>query len=397
MAGKISLMDPAGPLLGAELFEVVQGGVNKRVASSDLGGGFSTATKTLYVSAAGDDENDGLTSATPFATWAKLHSALPDVIRHAYVIRVVGNLPEAIYIEGKRAVYGRDDWRITVIGDSENAANHQVSAIYASGADHVSFNYLQPNGEAKVQQSNGVRFHFCQFRNAGAQGVRYNYSTGAVQNCDFGASVNEDGIFAFNSMVWSDNNTGACTRYGLLAHGGYIGKYRAQPTGGVENNLQSQGGSIVGSHGARITSAAGWTQSIPDNTFTDVDFLSTGVAVFDEDGWWSSAAPSKLIVPANAGGLYVLSGGCRWAGSPTTGRERYLSIRAGNAGATVEVASDQLYPAVNETNVMTVSTGPVRLSPGQEIMLRVRQKTGAALNLTYADQSAPVLSAHRVG
>jgi hypothetical protein len=51
---------------------------------------------------------------------------------------------------------------------------------------------------------------------------------------------------------------------------------------------------------------------------------------------------------------------------------------------------------VNETNVQSISSGPVVLAPGDHILVRVRQKSSASLSLTYANNSAPVIAVHRV-
>lgn len=358
--------------------------------------GASTESVTLYVSAAGSDANDGLSAGAPFQTWAKVHDTIPDLMRHAYEVRIIGSLAEPIYVEGKRAVYGRDDWRLTIGGDTDVAADHAVTACYVSGSTHVSVNYLQINGETRVLQSAGVRFHFCKPRNTGGNAIRYNYSTGAVQDCDFGSGVNLAAIYSFVSTVWSSRNSGSCTGPALVTAGGVITCGEEQPTGTPTPVHHHEGGVIAGSPGARVIGPSGWTQSITSGTFTDVNFGSSAVAVYDPDGWWSSAAPARLTVPPNGGGLYVISASIRWSSGGTVSRERYISVRSGPSGATVERASSQMYPAVSEAHVQAITSGPVMLTPGNHIEVRVRQKSGSTLSLTYADQSSPVIAVHRV-
>lgn len=267
----------------------------------------AVASVTYYVDAAsGSDNNSGLSSGAAFQTFAKAHSMIPDVMRQEYNIRIIGDLGDTVYVEGKVAAYARDDLRLHVRGNTDTATDHEVDAVYVSGSSHVSVDYLHILGEAKVIQSVGIRFHHDKFSRPAADvdaALRFNYSFGALQDCDFGSGVVYDCLDSFVSNVWADNNTGTGTHYGLLSRGGLVGVHRTFPTG-TSGNLAEQGGTIKHTPTPHVSLSKSSTQTLTAATLTAITFDGE---VEDTHGF-HTGSDSAATVPAGLGGLYLVTG-----------------------------------------------------------------------------------------
>lgn len=206
---------------------------------------------TYYIDAVnGNDNNDGLSSATAFKTWGKVQTLIPRFIGgRGIVIRIIGNLPKKIVLENILA-YGRDAHRIRIMGDSSNADNHTVNGVglYSIvGGQHygIGLNFLTINGACEIYGCKGVRIANCKPRNNSGSGVDFIGSTGIVDSCDFGDSIVQNCIFSQWSLVASINNIGKGTQNGLRAYyTGVIGKSGTQPTGAVADEGVLAGGEI---------------------------------------------------------------------------------------------------------------------------------------------------------
>lgn len=85
----------------------------------------TTANLTYYISTTGNDDNNGLTVDTPFATIAKALSLIPPIVDHVVTINLAdGNYDENVEIEG---FYGIGN--INLIGNDETPANVTITTL----------------------------------------------------------------------------------------------------------------------------------------------------------------------------------------------------------------------------------------------------------------------------
>ena len=215
----------------------------------------SAANKTYYIDAvSGSDDNDGLSAATAFKTWAKTETLIPIFIRHSLEIRIIGNLPEVIKLRGRVSASSVVGHRLTIRGNTDVASSHVVNGIEINsvlgtdpgGYTGLDVKHLQINGPVIFAGCVGVTFESCNPRNPGGIGIAIRSCVGIrAISCAFGTNVVQDGLGAINSRVLSRNNIGNCTRYGLLASEvATIGKGGTQPTGTTANEYISEGGVI---------------------------------------------------------------------------------------------------------------------------------------------------------
>jgi hypothetical protein len=208
----------------------------------------STESKTYYIDATnGSDNNDGLTPATAFKTWAKAASMIPRFLFHPYTIVIIGNLPEDINLYNRFMVYSLS---LLIKGNTTTPSNQQVNSIVFKSIlggwnDALKVQYLRINGQVLLGGCMGTTIDTCEPRYSGNIGININNSNVQVSNCDFGANVVQDAIVASFSCVYSVNNSGSATRYGLFSTGAStIGKNGTQPTGGTANEQVINGGVI---------------------------------------------------------------------------------------------------------------------------------------------------------
>src|SRR5690606_3377706 len=92
----------------------------------------------------------------------------------------------------------------------------------------------------------GVDIGDCEPRNFGSVGIQIGHSHVRSGGCDFGTDIVRDAIVvAAVSRVFSRDNVGNATRYGLSAgEGSTIFKYGSQPTGTSANEYIYQAGEI---------------------------------------------------------------------------------------------------------------------------------------------------------
>ena len=212
----------------------------------------STENKTYYLDAVnGNDNNDGKSQATAFKTWAKVLSLIPRIGHHTFVIRIIGNLPEPITLEQHIHVGSNT---LMIIGDTENAANHIISGISrvrsVMGGHYqgISLRHLTFSGTVSIYSAVGVYIGSCRTVNVGDdRAIMAGWGSNVlISNHDFGTNQCRDCISCeAMSVVFSDNNIGNGTRYGLYAvNASIIGKSGTQPTGTIANEITSSGGEI---------------------------------------------------------------------------------------------------------------------------------------------------------
>lgn len=203
----------------------------------------TTANATYYVDeTTGSDADDGLTAATAKASWAGVMALIPQVVDHAIVIEVVGNLTVRPEVAGR--IGGGS---ITVYGNSRVAANHSAPGMFIEDcALPVSFHFMKFTSTAHIHGSTYGSIRDCQPQAVGDVGVVVIRSFGYVRDCNFGAGIVTDCIQADLAQVTSWTNSGSGTRYGLYANNtGYIGKTGGQPTGAVLNEADINGSTIT--------------------------------------------------------------------------------------------------------------------------------------------------------
>lgn len=210
-------------------------------------GMLTTGPLTLYLDqAAGNDANDGLTAGTARASWAGIEQLLPRFLLHGVTVNIVGGYTGTITVYGRFAGNGA----LTIQGSTGVAANHVVNAMRVRAcvfsADVLIIQHLQLSTELLVTGVIGFSLRSLRLRNPAGTGVRVNGSMGTIDSCDFGAAVVQDCIEAsYAGTIYTNNNSGSGTRYGLRAtRGATIAKSGTQPTGATANENSSGGGVI---------------------------------------------------------------------------------------------------------------------------------------------------------
>jgi len=175
----------------------------------------TTRHVTYYIDEVnGDDDNDGLTPGTAFKTWAKTESMIPLICFHRVTIRIIDNLNETISISNR---FCKSLNRITVRGDTTTPGDHQINGIRAYTGMGIRFQYLRINGPVILRDGVNIDIRNCEPRNPGGNGIEAHHGIYYIAANDFGNDVVEDAIYAINSRVFSANNIGNATRYGLCA------------------------------------------------------------------------------------------------------------------------------------------------------------------------------------
>ncbi|HHW03422.1 MAG TPA: hypothetical protein GXX35_11560 [Thermoanaerobacterales bacterium] len=207
----------------------------------------STGSKTYYIDAVnGNDNNDGLTPQTAFKTWVKAEKMIPRFLYHTYTIKIIGNLPEAITLYN-RILYGNF---LIIAGNTTTPSNQQINGLYIKGviagwSNGVLVQYLRINGAVQIAGCLGVKLLSCEPQNLGGIGVTVISAIVQVESCNFGTNIVQDAISAGLAVVFSANNSGTATRYGLSSGSvSTIGKLGTQPTGTTANEFIDSGGVI---------------------------------------------------------------------------------------------------------------------------------------------------------
>ncbi len=116
--------------------------------------------------------------------------------------------------------------------------------------------------------------------------------------------------------------------------------------------------------------------SIPNSTQTNISW--SGV-VYDTDGIWSAANPTRLTPPAWARKIRITAAVTFVANG--TGTRQILSRINNGAGYAGEMSSSGPASAGSQVVILSGSTGIVDVTPGDYHEIRVFQTSGAALSL----------------
>lgn len=137
--------------------------------------------------------------------------------------------------------------------------------------------------------------------------------------------------------------------------------------------------------------ARGTVQAVAHNTLTVISFSA---ATFDSAAFWTSAAPTRLTVPAGLGGLYLCGLAVTFA-NVTGGARRAAAIRRN--GGTVIAAAEQVPPVSTAGYPQVATTTIYRLAAGDFLDSYAFQDSGGAIDLTANADYAPVLWLARLG
>lgn len=237
-----------------ELIDTLESSFNAHLADTTQAHGLggiplvSTGDKTYYIDAInGNDNNNGLSQQTAFKTWAKVEKLIPRIINHAYRIVIIGNINESIRLYNK--IIG--DGSLTIEGYTTNPQNQQINGVIRIGSilggwyNRVTIRYFKINGQINIGGTIGVFISNCEPQNPGGAAIQTSASIVAIQNCNFGTNIVQTAILGNLSIIFSTNNSGNATQYGLQASSGtIIAKNGTQPTGTTANEYITHGGEI---------------------------------------------------------------------------------------------------------------------------------------------------------
>lgn len=123
--------------------------------------------------------------------------------------------------------------------------------------------------------------------------------------------------------------------------------------------------------------------SVPNNTDTAVAWVDSPA----DPPWW--AAGSTITIPKTA--IYLISAQCQWA-TNDTGQRRCEIRRLTPSSITYALDAREAFGIATDLWTYQVVTTMTRATAGTTLELRVRQNSGAALNMFAAKISIAELS-----
>jgi hypothetical protein len=146
-------------------------------------------------------------------------------------------------------------------------------------------------------------------------------------------------------------------------------------TGGVPAWATAATGGFVG---CRITQSPNGSQSIANNTGTDLTFNSEN---FDTDGFHdTSTNTARITIPTGKGGKYAINAHVEWASNATGTRNIYI-YKNNTSSLASQFQSSQASDFGMEVNTIA------SLSAGDYITLQVYQTSGSSLNVNKTDNA----------
>lgn len=209
----------------------------------------TTADLEYYISPTGNDNNDGLTVGTPFSSFTKLDSVIPQTVNHTININLAtGTYSTGISIKGRNGLGS-----INFIGgaDTTAALNYIIPYVQFNKCTcgltikGISTNSNISNASFVVNQCISTQITSCVSTTSSiTYGLYCTYS-----KCSIITSILSNKTYAIYSSVLSDTlsntNTGTGNTNGLQAvYGGKIAKFSTQP-GGTTAEVMSAGGKII--------------------------------------------------------------------------------------------------------------------------------------------------------
>lgn len=211
------------------------------------------SAKTYYLDqASGNDNNDGLTAITAFASWEKTAAMIPTIGRHNLTVKIVGNYTGNIILQNK--IWG-SGVSLLIEGNTATPSNQTItgalkiaSCTGGNNSSQISIwvRQLRVTETIEVSGCINVALVTIEPRKIGGQGVRVDRSLCSFSSLNFGDGVVQDGLVASTqSIIASAITSGSCTRYGLhSSFGSVIAKQSTQPTGTTANEFTEFGGVI---------------------------------------------------------------------------------------------------------------------------------------------------------
>lgn len=193
-----------------------------------------------YVSKSGNDNNDGLSESTPFATIQHAIDLVPEFIKNEIRINVAGGLyDEDIIVSGK---YG--DGLLAIIGSEETSVN-RITLKNINLPFVVSTLKCLTTTKSAIDISRCVGVTLTKITNTVSAmeqiGIETNFSIIFISNCEI-SNKNYAILSSSGSIVFSNSNRGESNNTGLLAqNGGTIGKSGTQPNGATGETIYSGG------------------------------------------------------------------------------------------------------------------------------------------------------------
>jgi hypothetical protein len=139
--------------------------------------------------------------------------------------------------------------------------------------------------------------------------------------------------------------------------------------------------------GCRLTHSA--DQSIANSTFVS---LALDTETYDDGGYHDTVTNNtRITIPANRGGKYIVGGQARFASAG--GNQRFIRVLK---NGTSNVISNQ--NLIGSANVATINVcGIVALAVGDYVELQVFQDSGGAVNVTATADFSPTFWASYIG
>jgi hypothetical protein len=147
------------------------------------------------------------------------------------------------------------------------------------------------------------------------------------------------------------------------------------------------GGGFTSARVFRSTNQTGITSG---DTYPAVSFdEDSGDGAFDEGGYWSGGAPTRLTIPDN--GTYMFGGNVVWDGNTTGRRDTKIRLNGDNSALLASVGQS----VVGANTVQNLSSIK-QFAAGDYIELIVFQDSGSNRDLLTSDTDAPVFWITRV-
>lgn len=203
---------------------------------------------TYYISPTGNDNNDGLSSSTPFKTIQHAINILPQIINHVITINIAsGTYGEDVLVKG---FIGNGSIIISGATTLSNATNYVISSftslscmcsILVKGIGAYSTSY---HGFSSGS-CNNTSFINCLCGSATTSYAGFcGYNDGYLYINGCCANSRASAIFATNgTKLVSENNTGSSNNVGINSISGTVMKRGTQPSGTVAET-SSYGGVI---------------------------------------------------------------------------------------------------------------------------------------------------------
>jgi len=189
----------------------------------------TTKDITYYVdSATGSDDNDGLTSTTPFVTISKVTSLIPQIVNHVITINIeAGTYNEDLKVRGKTG-----GGAIIINGATSLTNTHNLKSVNIEqcplSVTIQGINTTNTTGNSfTLVRSNSVYIQHCKSNT----GFLFADTRASIRNSEGSNSANGGITLIENSTVISENNYGTNNIAGVLVSASMLYAVGATPSG----------------------------------------------------------------------------------------------------------------------------------------------------------------------